>query len=140
MDTFKNSCIWFNHFIKVDDFNMINVAFLWTLVARGAAVLCSNNQRAVDILVPIVYHDGTVGRKNISAIFIQIKNDIIYSSVRPYLFDEMNPLTIKVFGHLDKPLPIIRMVFALGSWRNFVTIMEPARSTLHQLMPHVREV
>jgi hypothetical protein len=44
------------------------------LKARGAAVICANNQLGVDVVLPFVYSGATLRRDNISAILIQVKD------------------------------------------------------------------
>jgi hypothetical protein len=116
-DTFAHSRIYFNHFIKVHDFKVINRKFLWALKARGAAVLCANNQWGIDVILPFVYEDATLRRDNISAILIQVKNSGSYSSApNLFVFDAMNPYFLQIFDMIEeKPLPIIRLVFTLAS-------------------------
>ena len=97
------------------------------LIAREAAILCDNNQVGVDIVIPFTYHDGKLGRRNVSAILIQVKNDRKFSTTpRHWLFDVMNPFFVGLFNHSDdEPLPVIRMVFALASVKSGVTILKP---------------
>jgi hypothetical protein len=122
-ETFSESRIYFNHFIKIHDPRVVNRKYLWMLIARGAAILCVNNQVGVDILVPFTYQDDKLGRRNVSAILIQVQND--RTTPRRWLFDGMNPYFVGVFDHSDDELPVIRMVFALSSTKSRVTIMEP---------------
>jgi hypothetical protein len=130
-NTFVNSKIYFNHFIKIHDPRVVNRKYLWMLIARGAAVLCSTNQVGMDIVVPFTYYNGNLGRWNVSAILIQVKNDRKFS-ITPirWLFDAMNPFFVGLFDHSDEEvLSVIRMVFALSSAKSGVTIMESGRTT-----------
>ena len=125
-EVFARSKMHFNHFIKVHDFRVINRAFLWLLIARGAAVLCADYQCGVDVLLPFLYFDNKLGRDNVSAIFIQVKNDKRFSKT-PYLFlfDAMNPYLLEFFDMDEqKPVPIIRMVFALAATKACVEAVE----------------
>ena len=54
IETFANSCVYVTHFLKVYDFKVLSVEFLVNCVARVAAILCADNQRAVDIVIPVV--------------------------------------------------------------------------------------
>ncbi|KAM6501280.1 hypothetical protein JOM56_004294, partial [Amanita muscaria] len=116
-EVFAKSKIYFNHFVKVHDFKVIHRAFLWRLIARGAAVLCADNQDGIDVVLPFLYLDDRLGRDNVSAIFIQVKNNGKFSSTpNLFLFDAMNPYFLGFFDMDEqKPVPIIRMVFALAS-------------------------
>ncbi|KAA1476428.1 hypothetical protein DENSPDRAFT_510994 [Dentipellis sp. KUC8613] len=115
-EAFRDAAVWFNHFVKVDDVDLISQEFLWTFLARGAAVLCPHNQRSVDIVIPVLFHNA-LRRENVSAILIQVKNDSSFGdSPRKSLFSNMNPYDVGLFaGDIVKPLPVIRIVFALSS-------------------------
>src|SRR5277367_5168937 len=47
---FPHATMHFNHYIKVHEFKNIRARNLLLLGARGAAVLCGTNQRAIDII------------------------------------------------------------------------------------------
>lgn len=125
---FAKSKMYFNHFIKVHDFKVINRAFLWLLMARGAAVLCADNQGGIDVLLPFLYFDNKLQQDNVSKIFIQVKNDKSFSSTpNLFLFDAMNPYFLGFFDMDEqKPVPIIRMVFALAATEACVKAVEDA--------------
>ena len=116
-DTFTDSNIFFNHFVKFRDRGVINRRYLWRLVARGAAGLCADFQIGVDIVIPFLFWDRRLRRVNVSAVFIQCKNDGSFQiNPRLYLFDMMHPFHIQFFDEKETDLvPIIRMVFALAS-------------------------
>jgi hypothetical protein len=128
-DTFRNSKIYFNHFIKLRNHRCINRNFLWGLIARGTAAQCADYQDGVDIIVPFLYQDNILRRENVSAFLIQCKNDENYQS-KPQLnlFDMMNPCENHL-GFFDRneshPVPVIRMVFALASKTPCVTVIKP---------------
>ena len=115
-ETFKDARMWFNHVLKIRDTDLINARYLWTYISRGAMILCANNQRGVDIVLPVCYKGDKLSSKNVTAIVIQVKNDTSFGErIHGHLFDGMNPFTIKLFDEKSKSLPIIRMVFALAS-------------------------
>jgi len=115
--TFEHSRIWFNHVLKVQNMELINVRYLWRFITRGAMILCANNQRGVDLVVPICYSGNVLSRRTVTAILIQVKNDMHFGEkAHGNLFDGMNPFDIGLFDEQrGKPLPVIRMVFALAS-------------------------
>ncbi|KIL63636.1 hypothetical protein M378DRAFT_662372 [Amanita muscaria Koide BX008] len=127
-EVFETSTIYFNHFLMVHDFRVINRDFLRQLIARGAAVLWADNQGAIDVLLPFLYLDNKLGRDNVSGIFIQVKNDEKSSSTPDLsLFDAMNPYLLGFFDMDEqKPVPIIRIVFALASSEACVKTVEDA--------------
>ncbi|KAI0737714.1 hypothetical protein C8Q80DRAFT_299581 [Daedaleopsis nitida] len=52
-DAFKTANIYFNHFIKVDSFEVMNQEFLLLAISRGAAIICANNFGSIDIVIPV---------------------------------------------------------------------------------------
>jgi hypothetical protein len=130
-DTFRNSRIYFNHFIKFRNRKVINREYLWGLIARGAAGICADFQYGIDVVIPFLYWDSVLQRENVSALFFQSKNDESFQS-RPheYLFDMMNPYQCGFFDDNETSLvPIIRMVFALASSTPCVTALKHAERT-----------
>lgn len=113
---FKEASVWFNHFIKVQDFAVIGEDYLWHFIVRGAAVLCAKGHSGVDIVVPVLLKNKLM-KSNVTAMLIQIKNDPKYTdSVDGLLFETMDPFDVGLFSKKGNPrLPIIRMVFALAS-------------------------
>jgi hypothetical protein len=81
----------------------------------------------VDIIIPFVYGDGKISRKNTSAILIQVKNNANFGpKPKSILFELMNPYFLRFFD-LDEedPVPVIRMVFALASRTSTVDSIPP---------------
>ena len=131
-DTFKDAHMWFNHVLKIRESNLINVQHLWKFITRGAMVICANNQPGVDIVLPICYSGNVLSRRAVTAILIQVKNNTTFGKdTYEYLFDAMDPFKVNVFCDKDKPLPIIRMVFALASKEGAVKYVLPPRTTRH---------
>ncbi|KIL64400.1 hypothetical protein M378DRAFT_163135 [Amanita muscaria Koide BX008] len=114
---FKDTRIYFSHFIKLDDPAVVNREFLWRLAIRGCVALCADGQHGINIIAPLVFGIETLCRSNISALFVQVKNDKSFrAQPNAILFDLMNPYLVRFFDMDEKtPLPIIRMIFALGS-------------------------
>ncbi|KAM6501286.1 hypothetical protein JOM56_004300 [Amanita muscaria] len=108
-EAFEKSKMYFNHFIKVHDFKVINRAFLWRLIARGAAVLCADNQGGIDVLLP-------------------------FFEERPKILKHPKSFSVRCHGYIlgffdvdeQKPVPIIRMVFALASSESCIKAVEGA--------------
>ncbi|KAI0255536.1 hypothetical protein BJV78DRAFT_1176571 [Lactifluus subvellereus] len=115
-ETFSGYAMWFNHVIRIRDYDMINIRSLWKFITRGAMVMCANNQRGIDIVLPICNTSRKLSRHNVTAILIQVKNDKAFQhQIDKMLFDGMDPFRIGLFSNGDFPLPVIRMVFALAS-------------------------
>jgi len=121
-DGFKDARMWFNHVVKIQKADLINVQYLWRFITRGAMILCANNQPGVDIVIPVCYSDNKLSQGNVTAILIQVKNNQTFGeNIRGYLFDAMDPFHINLFNKdMRSPLPIIRMVFALASKQDVV--------------------
>jgi hypothetical protein len=68
-DEILNGHLYFTHFVYVS-YEVNQVYMLEHFLARGQAVLCRNNQQAIDLLVPIVLSDGHM----VSFIAIQCRN------------------------------------------------------------------
>jgi hypothetical protein len=122
-NAFTKAHIYFNHFIKVHDFKMVEREYLWRFICRGAAIICANNQRGVDIVIPVLM--GTVLHpKFVTAIFVQVKNDRTYTDdISDLLLTDMDPFEVKLFTENDAkaPLPpVLRIVLALASERSAV--------------------
>jgi hypothetical protein len=113
---FADSKIWFNHFVKVDDYQVLNRAFLWGFILRGAGIICASGQAGCDIVLPFVYGDENLSRSNVSTIIIQVKNSTRFScKLDGLLFDTMNPFKLGIFEKGAAPVPIIRIVMALAA-------------------------
>jgi hypothetical protein len=113
--TFEHAHMWFNHFIKVHDSKVLNVRFLTRLMARGAAVICPNNQEGIDLAIPILLNGTIIEESNTSVILIQVKNNAaIGTRVQRAIFDAMDPIKLGIFESKKEFKPTIRMVFAFG--------------------------
>ncbi|KAI0285279.1 hypothetical protein BGY98DRAFT_1092902 [Russula aff. rugulosa BPL654] len=99
---------------KTDSTRRSTTAFLWKYVTRGAMIVCKDNQQGIDIILPMVWPNGNISRRTVSAIVIQVKNAKDFGfTVNNKLFDAMDPCGLGFLS--DAPLPVIRMVFALAS-------------------------
>ncbi|KAF8512030.1 hypothetical protein BU17DRAFT_69392 [Hysterangium stoloniferum] len=157
-ETFKDSRIYVTHFIKIYDSRVLSIEFLGRLAARGARVLCADNQFGIDVALPMLYKDPDSGKEFVSVIMNvilvppvlrtdplvllipiddgitmkQSKNDFRYSD-KPidFLFDKMSPFDLRIFDKSSDPPPVIRMVYALASSKSKVTTV--ARGARTQL-------
>jgi hypothetical protein len=126
--TFANSCIYVTHFIKVYDYNVLSVEFLAKCAARGAAIVCADYQRAVDVVIPVIIDkDKPLTKDNVTALLLQSKNDVSYTTkVFPSLFHIMDPYALGIFDRSTRnPPPVIRMVYALASRKSGVCVVKP---------------
>ncbi|KAI0289435.1 hypothetical protein BC826DRAFT_1031818 [Russula brevipes] len=114
--TFRDSKMWFNHVIQLDKGEMIHVSQLWKFLSRGAMIICPPGHYGIDIVLPVCYQGNSLERGNMTAILIQVQNATRFGkNISGKLFPRMNPFDVGLVSKGDHPLPIIRMVFALGS-------------------------
>ncbi len=131
--TFANSRIYVTHFIKVYDYKVLSVEFLAKCAARGVAIVCADNQRAVDVIFPIVIDkDKPLTKENVTALFKQSKNNRKYSAnMFSPVFHAMDPYALSVFDKsTENPPPVIRMVYALASKKSGVSVVNPPQRKL----------
>lgn len=124
-DMFNKSYIWFNHFINVEDFLVINRKHLWGFIARGCSIICADNQYGVDIIIPIVFRDEPLEPSNTSAIFVQVRNRRNYSTPKHEPFNDMDPWDTGMLAIGDAPLPMIRILFSMDSDNPTVHVWKP---------------
>ena len=90
--------------------------------------MCVDNQLGIDIVLPVCMRDDKLSRRTVTAILIQVKNHKSFKcEVDKLLFDCMDPFRDGLFSEYDRPLPVIRMVFALGSENPGVVFPEDRR-------------
>ena len=112
---FANSYMYFNHYVKVHEFAGIDAESLLLLSSRGAAVLCANNQHAIDGINPFLYRGTKLCYDNLGLILWQSKNNASYTDEpKPSLFAAMDPYDLEILKEHDDPIPLIKIVFALA--------------------------
>ncbi|KAF8714726.1 hypothetical protein AX14_012689 [Amanita brunnescens Koide BX004] len=114
-ELFADSKIFFNHWVKVHQYTIVNVQYLMHLMRRGAALLCATNQAGMDGIIPFLLSGYNISPNNIGVIVWQAKNDSNYTD-KPELnlFKAMDPYALDILNPADN-IPIIRVVFALAS-------------------------
>jgi hypothetical protein len=127
---FPNAQLHFNHFMKVHEYKCIEITLLLLLQGRGAAVLCANNQKAVDA-VNVFLRDGTkLVQDNAGLILYQIKNDLSYSAKpQQKLFDAMDPHELNILKKPTDAVPLIKIVFALAARKPYLSVVRRDRTT-----------
>lgn len=87
--------------------------------------MCKDCQEGINLIVPFLISDAKVGRNSISAIFIQVKNNVSFNETpRSTLFEQMDPFKLGFFDPGEEPnVPIIRMVFGLASDSSHVEVI-----------------
>ncbi|KAK2463741.1 hypothetical protein APHAL10511_004234 [Amanita phalloides] len=112
---FDESKIFFNHWVKVHQEQIVNVKYLARLMRRGAAVLCTTTQAGINGIIPFLVKGYKISSKNIGVILFQVKNDSKFThNPQPGLFKAMDPYALGILNPGDN-VPIIRIVFALAS-------------------------
>src|SRR5258708_20741204 len=84
---FPNAQLHFPHFVKVHEYRAIDLDSLLLLQGRGAAVLCANNQMAIDSINVFLKNNTKLVRDNAGLTFSQVKKALKYSmKPQPYVF------------------------------------------------------
>lgn len=96
-NNFPTSKMYFNHYIKVHEQAGIDAISLLFLSSRGAAVLCPNNQLAIDG-VNVFFYCGTNFRwDNLGLMLWQAKNNSAYThELTTELFTAMDPYKLSI--------------------------------------------
>jgi hypothetical protein len=123
-NAFDRAAVYFTHFIRLQDFEVVHRRHLSDFMQRGAAILCPVNAAGFDIGIPFIYDgEGALERSNMGLILVRVKN-FPYHDIKPHPahFEDMNPTEIGVYdAEEDSPAPIIRMFFALAAPEGRVT-------------------
>ena len=115
-EAFGDAFIYFNHFIKVQSYDVVTQEYLLLAISRGAAIICADGHVGIDIIVPVLI--GTVLEKqHVTAILVQARNSRHYKAKIQYpVFTNMNPYRCGLFDrNVVDPPPVLRMVLALAS-------------------------
>jgi hypothetical protein len=114
---FADSKFYFNHWIKVHQFGLLNVKYLLSVYCHGAAVQCANSQHGIDRLMPFLWRGTKLSRDNLGVCMWQAKNDPSFTNqANASLFEAMDPFTLKIFGDdSGSDVPVIRIVFTLAA-------------------------
>ncbi|KAF9220454.1 hypothetical protein BS17DRAFT_882413 [Gyrodon lividus] len=114
-NVFASSVVYFNHFIKVHQHELVHINYLMYMMARGAAMLCATNQPGIDGILPFLLDGDTISASNVGVVLWQVKNDSSFTDNPDLgLFDAMDPYQVGIFT-AETQVPIIRIVFALAS-------------------------
>ncbi|KAI9569482.1 hypothetical protein HD554DRAFT_2313539 [Boletus coccyginus] len=107
--------LYFNHFVKVHEHKMLNTKYITRLMTRGAAILCANGQKGVDLVIPFTH--GGLTAKDLGVILVQVKNDQTYNAdPKP---DKFRQMSIKGLSNI----PSLRLFFALAAKRSCLTVV-----------------
>ncbi|KAI0719719.1 hypothetical protein C8T65DRAFT_725168 [Cerioporus squamosus] len=126
-DAFAEGRMYFNHFVKVASFEGVCQEDLLLALTRGAALVCADGQDGFEYRAPVLMGDGErLEKSQVTAIFVQVKSGSGFGArMQTALFGHMNLR----LGHppffpkgVEKPPPIVRMVFALGAPRKEASV------------------
>jgi hypothetical protein len=121
---FEGCRLWCNHFIQVQDYDVIHTKFLCALLSDGIGVLCVPNEAGIDLLW-IGLKGDVICEENLVLILGQARNDRYYQSEpNGVVLDTMDPVKLGICAP-NRSIPIIRMVFALASEVPGVTLVTP---------------
>ncbi|KAF8590539.1 hypothetical protein K439DRAFT_1657311 [Ramaria rubella] len=109
-----DSWMHFTHFIKATDHKVVNRQFLARAMARGAAILCADNQLGIDAIVPYCYKGNSISPDNMGVLAIQSRNVFNFHWYHPWVFANMHPKRTGVFNAKSQDIPVINIVFSVG--------------------------
>jgi hypothetical protein len=111
------------------------------MVSRGAGILCANNQYAIDGINPFLYDGGKLGLNNLGLILWQGKSDSAFTATpRQALFDIMDVYKLGILGENEKPVPLIKIVFALAARSPSLTVVRCPPATEYNAVVFVYEI
>ncbi|RDX41439.1 hypothetical protein OH76DRAFT_1561574 [Lentinus brumalis] len=117
-DAFAEGRTYFNHYVKVVSFEDVSQEMLLLALTRGAAFVCADGQDEFDLVIPVLMGDK-LERSKVTAIFIRVRNSSRFGrKLHAPLFACIDPRSGEhpFFPEgVEKPPPIIRMVFALAA-------------------------
>ncbi|KAF8138824.1 hypothetical protein EV363DRAFT_1314913 [Boletus edulis] len=115
VDTFKDSKVYFTHFIKVHERTVIKLEFLMPLMLRGTAILCSTDQPGINGIIPFLLEGEEIKPDNIGVIMFQVQNDPIYTDSPEADIVRRMDSQISEIIHPSANIPVVRLFFALGA-------------------------
>jgi hypothetical protein len=128
---FADSKFYFNHWVKLHQFGVLDIKYLLALYCRGAAALCANSQSGVDGLMPFLLEGTHIDLNNVGVCLWQAKNDSSYTDEPDEeLFQRMDPFSLKIFkDNTTADIKIIRIVFAFASKKPSLKVVNVRSST-----------
>ncbi|KAI9572000.1 hypothetical protein HD554DRAFT_2186431 [Boletus coccyginus] len=113
-----DSKLYFSHFVKVHEPEMLNAKHITRLMSRGAAIFCANNEKGVDLVIP--FTRGGLATKDLGVILVQMQNDKSYTAnPKPNEFERMS---VKGLSNM----PTLRLFFALAAKRVRLVVDTPS--------------
>ncbi|KAI9464318.1 hypothetical protein HD554DRAFT_2315894 [Boletus coccyginus] len=116
MEKVLDSKLYFTHFIKVHQHEMLNPKSIVRLMTRGAAILCANSQKGVDLIIP--FTRGGLTTQDLGVILVQVKNSMAYTA---------NPIPKEFEGMSLDPLsniPTIQLFFSLAAKHDCLVVVD----------------
>ncbi|KAI6124211.1 hypothetical protein EDD16DRAFT_1563371, partial [Pisolithus croceorrhizus] len=88
-DAFEHAVVRFTHFIRAVDESVMNTKSMVSAFLRGAALICQNQQKTIDIIIPILLDKRSVLKESsMSALLIQVNGRRQWSSSTANIIDE----------------------------------------------------
>ncbi len=116
--TFENAVVRFTHFITMatnctsPKQNWAWTDIAWAAFVRSAAIICPSSRCGVDVIIPILLQrSGNIDECVMSAILIQIKNDIKQGEENDFNIDAKD---INLFPEQGPIRPYVSLVMNLG--------------------------
>ncbi len=117
-NAFAEGWTYFNHYVKVVSFEAVSQEMLLLALTRGAAFVCADGQDDFGLVIPVLIGDK-LEKSKVTAIFIRVNTSSRFvRKLHAPLFACIDPRGGErpFFPKgVEKPPPIIRMVFALAA-------------------------
>jgi hypothetical protein len=127
---FPTGKMHFNHYVKVHEYAVIDAQSLLLLSSRGAAILCANNQTAIDGINCFLCKGPKLVRENLGLILWQSKNDSAFTDTPvPMRFAAMDVYKLNILKEGEAAVPLVKIVFALAARTPSLTVVRHPPST-----------
>jgi len=87
-EVFKDALVCFTHFGKMADDTGVTSTAAWAAFVRHMAIICPNNQRSVDCILPVLLRDTRLCEHVMTGFFIQFKRRKTGGTVAKYSIDQ----------------------------------------------------
>ncbi|KZT22737.1 hypothetical protein NEOLEDRAFT_1137521 [Neolentinus lepideus HHB14362 ss-1] len=114
---FADSKMYFNHWVKTYEHELVKVDYLARQMFRGVAAFCDTGNIWIDGIIPFLYRGSQIKVENVGVIMWQCRNDSKYTDTPNIeLLRAMDPYSLGIFDPSHPvDVPVIRIVFALAA-------------------------
>ena len=118
-EAFKDARVRFTHFARAGDDTAASTTAAYAAILRSMAFQCHHNQRAVNIVIPVVLEDGALKENIMTAILISVKDRVTCRTQASVDIDAPKlsffPPAQDCAGKTSDTRPYISLVMELGT-------------------------